>query len=280
LYKYKFPQGSVTFKDHEVALAGMSIYYSWYNISAEKRNNQFSYIWNADTAVTYNVTIPDGNYTFEELYTYFQFAFIQNKTYMIDGSGNYVYFIELLFNSTKNLMEVICYPLPTVLGTYSIPVGATWTLGSGETPQLIIPSYTKSYTSYGQLLLSGSSFGSTIGFVSGTYPSSPQLSIYNVLGTMTDALYPVNSMNINCSLLYNTLSVPTTSLYTFPVSNYKYGELITVAPVELIYVPVKDGSYWEFEIKLIDQDGNDIYLRDTDLVINLAFKQKEEVTYK
>lgn len=43
-YLYKFP-GPVGFKNNEIALASVSMYYSWYSISSSINNNKFQYVW-------------------------------------------------------------------------------------------------------------------------------------------------------------------------------------------------------------------------------------------
>jgi hypothetical protein len=156
-FKYNFPNGSVTFKNMEIAVAKVSVWYSFYTISEAQKNNKFSYYWPSSTGFMTNpspvvglstkafqVTIPDGTYSISQLNSFLQYTFIQNKHYMIDGSGNYVYFIELLENPTKNLTELICYPISVALtSTYTQPVGATWTVPvTAQTPVFEIYPYT------------------------------------------------------------------------------------------------------------------------------------------
>ena len=55
---YNFPAGGTQFKNDEIALSNISMYYSWFNINqALYNNNVFNYIW---LGTTYVVTIPDG----------------------------------------------------------------------------------------------------------------------------------------------------------------------------------------------------------------------------
>ena len=44
-YRYQFPAGSVKFKNSKVAVASLSMYYSWYNITSGNGNNSFQIIW-------------------------------------------------------------------------------------------------------------------------------------------------------------------------------------------------------------------------------------------
>jgi len=262
-YKYTFPQGMVKFQNAEIAVSSVALWFSWYNVSQQLNNNTFSYTWNADTSTTVNVTIPDGSYSIPELYNFFQFTFIQNKHYMIDGSGNFVYFIELLWNPTKYLIELICYPLPAVTG-YTIPAGATWTLPAADTtPQI---TFTRD-------AVQKSGFGYLIGFATGTYPAAPQASVYDVLATYIDKTEPVSSIVLGCSLLQNSLAIPASTLFSFPITTHEYAELTTQVG-QLAFCPVIDGQYSNFYIRFYDQDGNRFILNDPDISILLVIRQK------
>lgn len=259
-YQYLFPTGQIRFDQHEIAVGSVNMYYSWYNITSLLQNNVFQYKW---LGVDVDVTVPDGNYSLVELNQYLQFKCIQQTHYLVDGSGNYVYFMEILPNPTKNLVELVLYPLPSSMPVgYSYPIGATWTLPvAPETPQFVFPT----------------NFASLLGFVAGTYPDPVSSSVYNVLGSSVDRLYPVTSLLMSCSLVKNSLSVPSTQLYSFPVAGYDFGELIQSSPSFYSYVPIQDGIYTELFIRFFDQDGNRIHLRDTDLVIYLVIKKRQEM---
>ena len=51
-------------KDYEIALVNASIWYSWFNISAEKQNNKFRY---NNGARAREITVPDGSYNIDDL---------------------------------------------------------------------------------------------------------------------------------------------------------------------------------------------------------------------
>ena len=77
---YRFPN-SVQFKDNYIAVSSVSMYYSWYNISAALNNNTFYYTWyNAAGIISVNgnpyftVTIPDGLYEITQLNSFLQFT--------------------------------------------------------------------------------------------------------------------------------------------------------------------------------------------------------------
>jgi hypothetical protein len=149
-FTYIFPQGAVNFgPDTEIALNFISMWNAYYNITdqeygARYNNNYFSYQWpdganDFDNILPTAVTIPNGYYTFTTLNTWFQSFMIQNNHYLIDANGNYVFFMEWIWNPTYFRYQLITYALPTILGTYTQPSGATWSLPtSNKAPQVQI----------------------------------------------------------------------------------------------------------------------------------------------
>lgn len=297
-FRYSFPNGSVTFLDHEISIGQVNIYASWYNVSAEKKNNRFNYYWpTGGTWATVNVTIPDGTYDVSQLNQFLQFTFIQNKHYLVDSSGNYVYYMEFIWNPTKALIEFIAYPVPAVLGTYTQPPGASALPTNPACPVLEILAWDVS--SFGKLIgfwdtLTGQNpdvYASALyppGYPS-TYTSMPVQSApiippattltttFNQLALDNDRLFRVVSLNLTCSLLYNNLALPCTLLYSFPVAQSTFGEIITSAPATFGFIPVKDGIYNDFDITFVDQDNNPVYVRDKDLDVILMIRKKTEM---
>ena len=257
-FRYIFPQ-NVEFKKHsKVSLSSVNIYYSWFNITAQNQNNSFSFIWNDGAgANTFNVLIPDGSYSPEQLNQFLQQYFITNGLYLIDSGGNYVYYLEILSNETYYSLQVNSYPLPTVL-----PAG--WSLGSGVVlpgvatqPQLIIPN--TSITNY-------------FGFVAGTYPTVPGATTQSFLSTFTPQVSSIQSIIVTCSLLNNRLSIPNNVLFSFSPAGVDFGNIINVAPSQLQFVNIQQGVYNEINVEFIDQNFNKIKINDTNLIIQLLFK--------
>ena len=59
-----------------MALANLSIYYTWKNIKSEYKNNKFKI-----SAPTWNETfdLPDGSYSIEDIQDYFEFIIKNTK---------------------------------------------------------------------------------------------------------------------------------------------------------------------------------------------------------
>ena len=88
-----------------VALANLSIYYTWKNIKSEYNNNKFKI-----SAPTWNDTfdLPDGSYSIDDIQDYFEFIIKKHETLIEDPSG------EIYLNNIKNKIVFkikTCYKL-------------------------------------------------------------------------------------------------------------------------------------------------------------------------
>jgi hypothetical protein len=262
---YKFPVGGVAFKDEEIAVSQLSIYYSWFNINASLyNNNSYTYTWIDGT--THTITMPDGFYTVSTLNFYLQDQMLQNLHYYTDSGGDIVYFLEWEINVSRYGVQLNAYPVPTPatatsLG-YTLPAGATW--GAlplvASTPQLTI--------------LATNNFKDIVGFNAGTYPPVVQSTNYSKLSDYIPQVSPVNSIVMTCNLINNPLSNPSKLLYSFTPANASFGELITIQPPEYTWNEISNGYYTQITINMLDQNLNPIQILDPQMVILLSIKKK------
>ena len=256
---YEFQQGGIQFKNNEIALGTAQLYYSWYNITSANKNNTYSYRWT--NGITYVVTIPDGNYSIAEINTYLQSVMVANTHYLIETStGDFRYFIEWETNATFYAVQLNEYAVPTALPTgFTLPVGATWALPAvASTPQVIIAL---------------NSFRDIIGFSAGTYPPAvPQATIYSILSTIAPQVNPISSLQITCSVCSNPYSSQSRVIYAFGVPETQFGGQILISVPEYAFTKVVDGTYNQFEISIVDQNGSPVQLRDPQISIMLVIK--------
>jgi len=213
IFEYQFPN-NVTFKDGDtVALASLSIYNSFFNIRSALGNNVYTYNWNALVETSHSITIPDGFYDIPSLNYYLQFEMIQNDHYLIDSAGDYVYYMELVLNSTVYGTQFKFTPIPTsseatTLG-YSQPAGASWTYpATAKCPEIVI----------------NTGFGALFGFEPNTYPSVTSAFI-SVSSTLSGAIQQVNSLIVTCNLVNSPFSNPGNILSSVNLSS-SYGSLL------------------------------------------------------
>ena len=271
-YKYTFPNGAVNFFNDQIAVASISIFFSWFNITSANtysryNNNVFQYVWyDLAGATTYTVTIPDGYYEIADLNAYLQYSLVQNQHYLIDGAGNFVYYLELVVNQSTYGVQLNSYPIPTALPMgWSNPAGMTFPLVA-STPQLVV--------------LGTNNFGTVIGFNAGTYPAVTQPTNYSIVSQRAPQISPVNSLIMTCSILSNPYANPNTLLYSFTPSGTTFGSLINIQVPQFAFVDIFDGQYTDFTIQFFDQSLNRIYINDPNLVVLLAIGKKEQYILK
>jgi hypothetical protein len=129
-----------------VALADLSLPYTWPNVGSvfPYQSNSFQYVWVDGN--TYTVTLPQDWYNADTLSAYLQQVMTVNGHYLQSSSTSSpnLYYLSMTSNfAAGNRTVLTCTPVPSSLpATYSIPSGAApaWSLPSTpKTPQFIIP---------------------------------------------------------------------------------------------------------------------------------------------
>lgn len=111
---------TVDLTDKKIALSGLSLYYSWRNITS--KNNKIYYTWS--DGIEYLIELPIGFYEVSDIYSYCRFVMTNNKHYLIDANGSFVYYFEMSVNNTQYSIDIITYPIPTSLPQdYNSPDG-------------------------------------------------------------------------------------------------------------------------------------------------------------
>lgn len=276
--EYIFPQDVTFEKGDKVALSTINLYYSWFNISEKTYgNNFFQYKWfnNVDGQVTdiFDVVVPDGYYTIDTLYEYFQTVMVANGHYLeLISGGTFMYFIEIKVNSTYYASSV---RLSTVSTTYNfgngnvaitdqVKVPSTWVIPDGifVAPELIIPSN----NNFGKLL--GFQSGQTLQVPAGT---STQLT-HSHLSTTAPNMNPSSSFIVTCSLVDNPLAVPNNIIFSFSLGSEPFGgSVIPFNSTEMLYSYIKPGKYRSVVLQIYDQEFRPLQIRDPTMLMNLSF---------
>ena len=262
VFRYKFPVGSIKMKNAKIAVSNTALYYSWFNISAVNNNNQYQFVFPA--GVSYTVNIPDGFYTIADLNTHLQQFCILNSLYLVNPTGQFVYYLEFITNSTYYAVQCNAYPVPEML-----PSG--WTNPANMV--FILPS--APYGFVPRLQLGTNNFCKILGFKpSASYPPTPHLTpnIVSTISTYTPQITPVQSIIIGCSLLNNKYSNPSTILYSFSPSNSTFGSTITCDASQYSFVDVQEGDYTFFDITFYDQSLNPLLMNDANIIVQLLIK--------
>ena len=264
-FKYDFIQGNFNIPpDSEVMVANAQIPYSFYNITSAYNNNAFtlSFPTASATYTTFNITIPDGFYTTTSLNYYIQQFCISNGLYLINSTGQNVYYISIQYNSYQYGNQILAFAVPT-----SLPAGHT-------APSNWIGYPTVSLTPYITIASSGvgSQIGTFLGFSGGDYPASGTTANYSKNSDITPVGSTVNSIILRCSLVNNKVGSPMDILDSFAIANTNFGANINYAPSVNKWVKLSSGSFSNFMLTICDQNLQMINSLDNNILITLLFR--------
>ena len=256
---FKFPN-SVRLSNHAIAVSGISMFYSWFNITALFQNNTFSYTWvdNTGTINNYNVVIPDGVYDISTINSYFQSVMVDNGTYAINTAGEYVYYLEMVVNASQYKIQINSYQVPA-----TFPSG--WTIPSAghflSNPQIIIPP----------------NFNNIVGFSANyTFPSTtaPQGNI-STLSSVAPQVNPNPTLFLTCSGIQNPYTIPSSILYSIS-PNANVGEQISVVPPQLVFNKLLEGTYDRLTFSWLGTNNQPIIINDPVMTITLEIRNTKQ----
>jgi len=287
-YTYKFPY-PITCKNSCIALQSVGMWFSHYNVcgandNSNYNNNKFYYRW--VDGVLYDIEYRSGNYTFESLQCYFQWVLISRGHYLINTDNSFIFLFELIRNPSYYTCDIIVYPIDNTTA-YTLPTTATWSLPVSPTcPEIYIPIYqnmTNTYFTVGEIAemvaLGGtiySNFGRLIGYNPGKYGSSTDPNTQVFSSQNVSVLDRLTGFNIYCSISNNQHSNPPGLLQTISFAKNIYDAYTEYSVPEYVWVDIFDGSQSQLSISFTDQYGNPVRILDTNLIITLIIKDKNE----
>ena len=259
---YKFPN-SVQFKNVSIAVQAISMYYSWYNISSSLVNNTFTYTWEnaTNTQTTYTITIPNGLYEIAQINAYLQFSFIANGHYLVNSSGEYVYYAEFLVSPTAYGVNVITYPFPTALP-------------SGYTNPASIPFPAQTFN---PVITLPSAFNKIVGYTAG-YATARNLGVNTILtytSSTSPQVQPNPTLLMTCSNINSKYGTPSTTIYSI-TPNVSLGNLIVAPIYNMVYNKMVDGTYNQLTIQFLGTDLQPISILDPNMTILLSIKENDD----
>jgi hypothetical protein len=263
---FNFPN-SATFKDHEIAVSSVNMYYCWANISTALGNNVFSYRWTVGvTTTSYTVTIPDGLYEVSDINNYLQYKFIMNGTYLIN-SGKNVYYAEFLIDPNRYAVNIITYPVPT-----SLPSGYTLPTANTQTGAVAWGGFPTSFFNPSINVLKFNTFlGFTVNFTTSLNVSNN--TILSLYSTTAPNVSTISSLFLTVSNISNPYTSPSNILYNI-VPDVGFGELINNKVNEYIWTPLLNGTISSLTCRFIGNDFSSVNLLDGNITIVLLIRKK------
>lgn len=258
-YIYRFPRGSTRLRSASVAISQINLFYSWANINASLYNNhQFQLIVPDGSTLgftEYTITVPDGNYSIEDLNKFLQNWFISQKMYFTNNStGQLLFYYEIVANKNLYKVQLIASKLPT-----SCPAG--YTDHGFSYPTIADQQMT-------MVFLPHNNFNDLLGFDKGQ-------GYFDAVSTKTPQMSPVSSVLVTCSLINNRFSNPNNILFSFVSGSTEFGRMLSIQNQDIQWTNIEDGIYTEVIITFISQDFKRLIIQDNNLIIYLLLKIDE-----
>jgi hypothetical protein len=279
---YKFPS-SINLTDKYVAVSSVAMFYSWNNIDAIYSNNTLTYTWTAlGVTTTYTITIPNGIYEIADLNSYFQFVMIQNLTYWVNSSGQYLYPFEVIVNPTRYAVQINTYLVPTsatatTLG-YTLPVGQNWPTVTQNTV-ITIPSAFNVIIGYNAGFATNANVSNaytpTTASVSTNYETKNSAGTISYLSNTSPQVQPNSNLLLNLSGINNPYTQPSGIIYSLNPS-VASGEAISEKPPNFMWNKFINGTYNELRLTLLGTDLRPLQINDPNMTILLAIRDMNE----
>ena len=284
---YKFPN-SVTFSNSEIAIAQITMYYSWFNVSTNLRNNSFTFNWinaaGTNNYTTYTIFIPDGLYEIADINNYLQFVCLNAPSlsttfisptpaapfYLVDSAGDNVFYAEFIVNPTAYGIQLNTYNVPTAL-----PLG--WANPGGT----LLPAQT-----FNPVITTPATFNAIVGFATtfasdqnqnnaGANPGTTKAykigSTYSYISTITPQVQPNANLLVAISNIDNNYASPSSIIYSLAPA-VAIGELIVEKPPEFNWNKLLRGTYNELRIQFLGTDFSPIQIKDPNMTILLTIR--------
>ena len=270
---YRFPN-SVAFPHHEISIQNITMYYSWSNINATTlSNNTFQYTWvvGAGPPTTYNVVIPDGLYEVADLNYFLQFTFIKNGTYLINGSGQNVYYAQFVVNPNRYAVQINTFPVPTALPTgWVAPVANP---ASGDLGWVGFPT-----TTFNPQIILPANFNQVLGYTAGftTSLNSGVGTNLSYLSSTAPQVQPNSSIYLAISNIANKYSIPNSIIYSVS-PKVGFGEQISDTPPQFAWNKLLSGTYNELRLQILGINYQPIEILDPNMTIVLVIRDMKDL---
>ena len=289
---YRFPN-SITFSNSEIAVAQITMYYSWFNITSSLTNNSFTFNWintaGTNSYTTYTITIPNGLYEISDLNNFLQFVFINAPSlsssvitptpsapfYLVNSAGDYVYYAEWVVNPTAYAIQLNTYNVPTTLPAgFSNPGGTLLPLQTFN-PVITTPSRFNEIVGFATTF-SSSQNQNNAGANPGTATAYKIGSTFSYLSTITPQVQPNANLLVSITNIDNIFANPSSIIYSLAPS-VAIGQLVVEKPPQFNFNKMLRGTYNELRIQLLGTDLQPVQIKDPNMTILLVIRDGGEM---
>lgn len=281
----KYFPGAQQFSRARLSLGKLALFNSWFNITAMRGNNTFSYLFPENgTAVTHAIVVPDGSFeTWEEIGEYLDTQMLALGDYLVywdlaTSTATIEYFINFNTSTYLYAYNATMTQLPAqitvgnpgsgsasgwyapVVGWEGLPDGTPGSnvtaADQGLVPSLVIPA---TNAAAGSNTPGQYSFSKLSGISPGQYQNGAN---FVVTSQFAPQIQYTSVINVACNLVnQGDVNANPNVFYQF-VPNAPFGELIAEIPPYPVFVPVGDAVYQYIQISLLDDNFNPLQLRD------------------
>jgi len=261
-FRYKFPR-DIDLTNKQIGLASLSIYYSFFNISAAKQNNKVSYLWNG---TTYTITFPDMIAEVSDLQAFMFFKFRESNHYLNDINGNPVYPIELFVDTARYAIVIV---------VRAIPAAANAVYPAAFNTHISFPSIAFVPK---LIMVSNNHFHKLIGYASdydtGTHDAA-SVPTSTSFSSVSPLLNPDANLMVNINnIINNPYADPNGIIHAFGV-NVSPGSQLVERQNEIAFVDVVSGKYDHIDMRIMNADTlADVLIRDPEINILLIIRDK------
>ncbi|GMF37800.1 unnamed protein product [Phytophthora lilii] len=219
---------------------------------------------------TVSVSLPDGLYSYSDINRSIQTTLVNAGAYLINPSGENVFYIQLTENSVYYAAQfdfsATPMTLPTAGGTWTRPASGIYSSGGTGLPTTNrVP----------RLIIDNASFGKVVGLTAGTYPSASTTVSSAQLSNTIPQIHPTSSYIVRCNLIKNEYVASGDILSAFDRGDAQVGQLISYKPSQYAWMNCINGSRTSITITIYNQNDQRVKFRDTSVSIMLLLRPKK-----
>ena len=266
------------FSKSQLSLIAGTYYNSFKNISAALGNNVISGTFpHSGTQVAWGpCTLDDGFYSISDINNALWNFFIVNKLYMVNASGENVYFAQIMVNPITYVVELDTFLIPTAaqmtLNGWTQPPGGAINISGAA----LFWSGSITISAPLAVMLGATNSGgfTTTVWNSLAWTGSPGGGATNgvpFFGVSAPSINPVTSVLVRCNLVCSYVGNPTDLLCQVPVVS-AYGSINQFQAPYPTFSSVIDAQFSTIELSFMDQNLNTLYFFDPELTFTLQIK--------
>jgi len=272
-WRYSFIGSSANFQNVEAAIQSISLFNSEYNIDSNAfGNNTFSI--SVPTSASYQtlpISLPDGYYSYTDINRVIQTTLINAGAYLINSTGDNVFYIQLSENAVYYSAQFDFSPTPISLPAgWSRPATGLYSAGGNGLP---------TSTRVPRLVIDNANFGNILGLSTATYPSTLATTASTQLSNIIPQIHPSSSYVVRCDLIKNDYVISGDIIAAFDRGDAGIGQLINYKPSQYAWVNCHNGARSSITISIYNQDDEPVHFRDTSVSIMLLLRPKQTPIY-